>query len=137
VPLSDATAKSPSPTDDIVVETSALIADIKASFAAARAGAKAEEEGRAAWRDNTMKLAKALLSGRELHQNHNNAFGVWLDAGRLGEDLISHIDRAALINMAEHSEISERVLAKTTRRSWQHIGDWRSLPRLKRRVLFT
>jgi hypothetical protein len=104
-------------------EPADLVADIKAFFVAARSGAKAEEDGRAIWRDNTMKLAKALLAGRELHQNDNNAFGSWLDATGLGEDLISHIDRAALISMAEHAEIAERVLAITTRRSWQHI--WR------------
>jgi hypothetical protein len=117
-PEKDAAAK---PDENVALAD--LAVDIKASLAAARAGAKAEEDGRAAWRDNTMKLAKRLLSGRELHQNDNNAVGAGLNAGGLGEDLISHIDRAALINMAEHAEISERVLAKTTRRSWQHI--WR------------
>jgi hypothetical protein len=118
VPETDAAAK---PDENVALAD--LAVDIKASFVAARAGAKAEADGRAAWRDNTMKLAKALLVGRELHQNDNNAFGAWLDAGGMGEDLISHIDRAALINMAEHAEIAERVLAITTRRSWQHI--WR------------
>jgi predicted transcriptional regulator len=98
-----------------------LVADIKASFVAARSGAKAEEDGRATWRDNTLKLAKALLAGRELHQNDNNAFGAWLDASGLGEDFISDKDRWALIKMAEHPQIAERILATTSRRSWRHI----------------
>ena len=70
-----------------------------------------------------MKLGRGLLLGREWHQNDNNAFNVWLNDNELAEDLISKDDRAALIGMAEHPEIAERVLATTQRRSWQLI--WR------------
>jgi hypothetical protein len=118
VPETDAAAR---PDENVALAD--LAVDIKASFAAARAGAKAEEYGRAAWRDNSMKLGKGLLLGRERHQNDNNAFNVWLNDNGLGEDLISKDDRAALIRMAEHLEIAERVLATTQRRSWQLI--WR------------
>jgi predicted transcriptional regulator len=118
VPETDAAAK---PDENVALAD--LVVKIKASFVAAHVGAKAEEDGRAAWRGNTMKLGKGLLLGRELHQNDNNAFNVWLNDNGLGEDLISKDDRAALIGMAEHPEISERVLATTQRRSWQLI--WR------------
>jgi hypothetical protein len=100
-----------------------LAVDIKTFFVAARSGAKAEEDGRAAWRDNTLKLAKALLTGRELHQNDNNAFGLWLDANGLGEDFINKNARAALIRIAEYPAIAERVLETTESRSWELIGN--------------
>jgi hypothetical protein len=110
------------PTTDDVGST-ALAANIKAFFAAAMSGVKAEEDGRAAWCENTLNLGKALLQGRELHQNDCNAFHAWLVDNELGESLLSHQDRSALIRMAEHAEIAERVLAATRRRSWRLIWD--------------
>jgi predicted transcriptional regulator len=116
VPKIDAAAKP-----DETVTLADLAADIRAFLAAARAGVKAEEGGRAVWTDNTKKLGKALLSGRELHQNDNNAFNVWLNENELS-DLVNKDERAALIRMAEYPEIAEQVLATTTSRSWQLIG---------------
>src|SRR6516165_3778164 len=103
-----------------------LVANINAFLAAAREGAQAEEDGvkaeeaaikaqevgAAAWRENTKKLAQALLTGRQLHQNDNNAFGAWLKANGL-DKLISKNERAGLICIAENLEIAERVLATT------------------------
>jgi hypothetical protein len=101
--------------------STALAADIRKFLDAARAGAKAEEDGRAAWRINTMRLAEALLTGRKLHQNDNNAFGRWLDANAPGNGVISDKDRWALLNMAEHVDAAGKALEVTTRRSWQLI----------------
>jgi hypothetical protein len=93
-------------------ELAAVAADIRAALAAARADF-------ASWRDNTMKLARALLRGREMHKD-DAAFGAWLKAEDFG---VNDDDRAALISMAQHSEIAERVLADTARQSWRNI--WR------------
>jgi len=93
-------------------ELAAVAADIRAALAAARADF-------ASWRDNTMKLARALLRGREMHKD-DAAFGAWLKAEDFG---VNDDDRAALISMAKHSEIAERVLADTARQSWRNI--WR------------
>jgi hypothetical protein len=109
-----------------------LVAEINAFFAAARSGAEVEENGRAAWRDNTMKLGKALLAGRELHQNDSNAFHAWLETNGLGDDLISKDERFSLIGMAEHPEVTERVLATTARRSWREIWRLEIAPEIER-----
>jgi hypothetical protein len=104
-------------------ELANLALNIKEFYVIARAGTKAEEDGRAAWRNGTMKLYGALLVGRELHQNDNNAFRTWLRDIGLGDDFLSAKDRWALLNMAEHPEVAERVLATTQRRSWRLIWE--------------
>jgi hypothetical protein len=105
-----------------------LVADIKRFHAAARSGLEMEESGRARFLASTMDLASALLAGRELHQNDNNAFGAWLAANGLGSNFISDKDRWALLNMAAHREIATRVIAATKRNSWQHIWNYEIRP---------
>jgi hypothetical protein len=114
-------------------EPADLAVDAKAFFVAARSGAKAEEDGRAAWRDNTMNLARTLLAARELHQNDTRAFGAWFKDSGLG-DLMNANERAALIGMAENPGITGHILATTHRRSWELI--WREdiKPEIKRTV---
>jgi hypothetical protein len=98
-----------------------LLADAKRACCAARAGVKAEEEGRARFASGTMDLAKALLALRQLCQNDNRVFHRLLSDNGLGEDVLTAHERAALIGFAEHPEIAERVLAATNKRSWKTI----------------
>jgi hypothetical protein len=102
-------------------EAADLIANIKRHLATARSGLEMEAGGRTQWRSNTMDLAKALLAGRELCQNDNNAFHTWLDDNGLGKDVLTAHERAGLIGIAEHPDIAELVLATTVKRSWKTI----------------
>jgi hypothetical protein len=94
-------------------------------------GLKQESDGAAAWRASTLSLARELLKGRQLHQNDNVAFGAWLKASGL-DDFLGHMDRAALIGMAEHPDIAATVLEKTARRSWREIWRLEIAPEVER-----
>jgi len=68
--------------------------------------------------ESTMRLAHALRAAREFFSD-NSSFGKWMSEN--GLDVISHQDRAALINMAINEELSKEVLLETRRRSWQLV----------------
>jgi hypothetical protein len=78
------------------------------------------------WRDLTLELSAKLWAARQRYPD-NQEFGEWLDrhARRLSKN-----DRAALIKMGQHLEISRKVLEQSNRQSPQHI--WQELvkPRL-------
>jgi hypothetical protein len=99
-----------------------LFAEAKAFCAAARAGVKMEEDGRAAFRDNTMSLARTLLVIRERCQKNNKTFSAQLKDNGF-DALVNKDERGALILMAEHPEIAQRLLATTQSRSWQLVGN--------------
>jgi hypothetical protein len=105
-----------------------LVADIKAFFTAARSGAKEEEGGPAAWRDNTMKLAKALLVDHELHQNDNNAFGAWLSA----HGLIAIADASGKHPRVRWTTSDGRELALTLPKKPYSSANAQSLAKLRR-----
>jgi hypothetical protein len=98
--------------DHTIEETDA---ELRRAAADAHDGLACQKAGRDEWRLGTMKLARALLRGRELCQGDDGAFGRWIKANNLEE--IKADDREALLNIARHPEISEGVLAKTERTS--------------------
>lgn len=65
-------------------------------------------------RNEIMPLARRLLAAKQRHPA-KRAFGKWLRGSSYG--LIGKNDRAALINIGKHAEISRIVLRKTTSRS--------------------
>lgn len=76
----------------------------------------------------TLALAIELFEARQDHDS-NEAFGAWL-AGNSLDDL-GKDDRAALINIGEHAEISRAILAETGRNSPQWIWREEVQPRVR------
>jgi hypothetical protein len=70
------------------------------------------------WIAATIEVAEALLEGRVFCGNDDRAFGRWLTEH--GIDFNPN-DRSALVKMARHPELFRKALAKTARRSYQHI----------------
>ena len=80
------------------------------------------------WVEKTLALAVALKTARDTYGPNDRAFGRWLaenDCDDLGKDT-----RAALINMAEHLDLSTQVLQDTQSRSVRLIWDREIRPRL-------
>jgi len=78
-------------------------------------------EGREEWIEETLRLARLLVEGRQRFPS-NEAFGKWID-GIKGLSLLSHQDRAALIQLGKWPAITRDVLEKTRRNSWREIWD--------------
>jgi hypothetical protein len=70
------------------------------------------------WAKATLALAKELFRARQEFRS-NVEFGLWLVENDL--DYFNKDDRAALINMGQHAEITRRVLEETDRRSLRLI----------------
>ena len=78
------------------------------------------QSSRQEWKNAMLRLAIALWKARQ-HFSSNQEFGHWLVDNEL-EDLSGH-DRAALINMAEHLELTERVFAEMESNSIRFLWD--------------
>jgi hypothetical protein len=78
-------------------------------------------EGRDEWIQETLRLARLLVEGRQRFPS-NDAFGKWIDSIK-GLSLLSHQDRAALIQLGKWPAITRDVLEKTRRNSWREIWD--------------
>ena len=59
------------------------------------------------WIENRVKLALALKRGRK--DRDNNSFGEWLARKGLDHRLLSRDDRAALLNVAEHTDLFRSI----------------------------
>jgi hypothetical protein len=92
-------------------------------------GKQQEEKGRELWLEGAIELIGLLQDARERFSS-DQAFGKWLTDSGYGEDRITRQDRAALLNMAEHPDLTREVLEQTHRRSWRHIWEKEVQPRL-------
>jgi hypothetical protein len=88
-----------------------------------------EAEGRKLWRECTLELIDILHAQRQRHPS-DQSFGKWLTINDFGEDRLPRHDRIALLNMAEHPELTREVLEQTHRRSYQLIWREEIQPRL-------
>jgi len=74
------------------------------------------------WGKATLALAEEMYRARQEHAS-NRDFRIWLIENDLDEEFNGH-DRAALISMGEHIEITRLVLEESDRRSvqliWEH-----------------
>jgi hypothetical protein len=82
--------------------------------------------GRAEWIEGTIELASLLADARRQF-DANIAFAHWIVDAQL-ED-INHMDRAALIAMADNLDLARIILQETTRVSWRHIWAEEMKPR--------
>jgi hypothetical protein len=83
-------------------------------------GLQREAEGRKLWVDGTIDLITILDDARN-RLGADKAFGTWLTDNGYGEDRITRHQRAALLNMAEHLDLTREVLEQTHRLSWEQI----------------
>jgi hypothetical protein len=79
-------------------------------------------KGRELWIEGTLELIQKLAEKRKLYDS-DQAFGAWLNEAGYGEDRITRQDRAALLNMAEHLDLTREVLEQTHRWSWRLIWE--------------
>src|SRR5271157_3050056 len=75
-----------------------------------------------AWASSTLAFAEKLWEARQQHDS-NHAFGIWLAENEI--DGLGKDDRAALINMGQHLELTRIALEETDSRSPRLI--WRDL----------
>src|SRR5262245_9713683 len=73
-----------------------------------------EAEGHKLWVDGTLELITILDDARE-RLGSDQAFGTWLTDNGYGEDRLTRHDRAALLNMSEHPDLTREVLNQTHR----------------------
>jgi hypothetical protein len=92
-------------------------------------GLKLEAEGRKLWINGTLELINILDDARK-RLGSDQAFGKWLTDNGYGEDRISRHQRTALLNMAEHLDLTREVLEQTHRLSWRLIWEDEIQPRL-------
>ena len=85
-------------------------------------GRQQEEQGRKLWIEGTLEIINILHVARQGLAS-DQAFGKWLSDSGYGEERITRQDRAALLNMAKHPDLTREVLEQTHSRSWQLI--WR------------
>jgi hypothetical protein len=87
-------------------------------------------KARRTWIEGSIKLAQFLHAKRKEYASDQD-FGAWLAESGYGDNHISRHDRAALIKMGEHPDVTHSVLEQTTRRSWQLIWREEIQPRLE------
>src|SRR5262245_24343474 len=87
-----------------------------------------ETEGRKLWIAGTLELIDILGDARN-RLGSDQAFGTWLTDNGYGETRITRQDRSALLNMAEHPNVTREVLQQTHRRSWRLIWEEEIQPR--------
>ena len=92
-------------------------------------GLQREAEGHNLWIEGTLELINILDDARN-RLGSDQAFGKWLTENGYGEDRITRHDRSALLNMAEHLNVTREVLEQTHRRSWRLIWEEEIQPRL-------
>jgi len=92
-------------------------------------GLQQEAEGTNLWIEGTLELINILDDARN-RLGSDQAFGKWLTENGYGEDRITRHDRSALLNMAEHLNVTREVLEQTHRRSWRLIWEEEIQPRL-------
>jgi hypothetical protein len=80
------------------------------------------------WIDKTITLALELRAARDECGGDDPAFGLWLRENDL--DDLNQNTRVALINMAEHVELSRHALELTNRRSLRYIWDQEIRPQI-------
>lgn len=89
------------------------------------------------WPVLVMSFARELLKGRDMFTNagkhDDRRFHDWLTAlaDQHPEFELSHQDRAAYINLAEHEEVAIEVLGKTDRRSVRLIWEEEVQPKVE------
>src|SRR5262249_29489581 len=88
-----------------------------------------EAEGRKLWIEGTLELINILDDARNRFGS-DQAFGMWLADNGYGETRIKRHDRSALLNMAQHLNVTRNVLEQTHRRSWRLIWEEEIQPRL-------
>jgi hypothetical protein len=108
-------------------ERDEIEADIRRHYAAAFAGVES-------FRQHTWALCCGIKLGKQSCHNNNAAFGRWFKDRGLHK-IINADDRAALLKMAEHPEITQEVLRTTTRHSFRMIWDEEVKPRVTIRSL--
>lgn len=92
-------------------------------------GLQQEDEGHKLWIEGTLELINILDDARKRFGS-DQAFGTWLTDNGFGENRITRHDRSALLNMAEHPDLTREVLEQTHRRSWRLIWEEEIQPRL-------
>jgi hypothetical protein len=92
-------------------------------------GLAQEAEGRKLWVDGTIELITILHDARK-RLGADQEFGTWLTDNGYGENRITRHQRAALLNMAEHLDLTREVLEQTHRLSWRHIWEEEVQPQL-------
>jgi hypothetical protein len=102
--------------------------DLDLAWQKTQNGLEQEAEGRKLWIEGTLELINILHKARK-RLGADQAFGDWLTALDYDERITRH-DRSALLNMAEHLDLTRNVLEETTRRSWQLIWREEMQPRL-------
>jgi hypothetical protein len=105
------------------------IEPLRLAWAKITRGRIQESEGRKLWTEGTLELINILHNARE-HFSSDQAFGKWLTDSGYGENRISRQDRSALLNMAEHPELTREILEQIHGRSWQLIWRDEIQPRL-------
>jgi hypothetical protein len=83
-------------------------------------GLALEAEGRKLWVEGTIELITILDDARKRFAS-DQEFGTWLTDNGYGEDRITRHQRTALLNMAEHLDLTREVLEQTHRLSWEQI----------------
>jgi hypothetical protein len=80
---------------------------------------------RAEWIENKLEMADALTTARAQFKDHAE-FGKWLNANGFGENVLSHQDRAALIQFGSDLRLARSILEKAE--SWSvrviHQNEW-------------
>jgi hypothetical protein len=83
-------------------------------------GLQQEAEGRKLWVEGTIELINILDDARK-RLGPDQAFGTWLTANGYGGNRLTPQERAALLNMAKHLDLTRDVLKQTASRSWRLI----------------
>jgi hypothetical protein len=105
-----------------------LKSNLDLAWAKTQDGLCQEAEGTNLWIEGTLELIHILDGARK--DLGDQAFGKWLTDNGYGEDRISRHNRSALLNMAEHPDLTREVLNQTERRSYQYIWKEEIQPRL-------
>jgi hypothetical protein len=103
--------------------------NLDAAWAKIQDGRQQEDAGKKLWIEGTLELVSILDEARK-SLGSDQAFGAWLTENGYGEDRITRHDRAALLNMALHLQLTREVLQQTNRRSWRYIWEEEVQPRL-------
>jgi hypothetical protein len=82
--------------------------------------------GQEQWVDGTIKLAEAMYAARQMHHS-DRAFGEWLEDNEVD---LSRDDRAALINLGRHSNITINEILGAETFSWRTLWQQHVRPKV-------
>jgi hypothetical protein len=117
------------PADTIPFDQGEVKNNLDLAWGKIQNGLQQEAQGYKLWIEGTLELINIPHDARQCHAS-DQAFGKRLTDSGYGENRIKRHERSALLNMAEHPDLTRKVLEQTHSRSWQLIWRDEIRPRL-------